>query len=136
MPRWVALAACPPVLSSRFSRERTGGKPPVPPRADERPQNPRPILLSAPVVTWPSVTLKRPGYFFAHSLLACGQYCRLLPSTAAPVGMRAAGEADCRNDAPGQVRSCTQTNMPNFCAAAASSSESVCPLHVLRATPL
>src|SRR5580704_14743362 len=99
-------------------------------------QNPRPILFNTPVATWPSVTLKSPGYFFAQSLLAWGQYWRLFPSTAATVGMRAASEADCRNEAPGHVRSCTQRNILNFCAAAASSNESVCPLHVLSATPL
>src|SRR5271169_2755726 len=86
-------------------------------------QNPRPTLFSTPVVTVPSATLNRPGYFLAHGLLAAGQYCRPFPSTAATVGILAASDADCKNDAPGQVRSCTQRNMPNFWAAAASSSE-------------
>ena len=38
-------------------------------------------------MTMPSVTLKSEGYFFAHGLLAAGQYCRAFPSTAAVVGI-------------------------------------------------
>ena len=44
--------------------------------------------------------------------------------------------AEWMSDAPGHVRSCTHRNMPNFWAAAAISSDCVCPLHALSATPV
>ena len=64
-----------------------------------------------------------------------GSTAAALPSMAAIVGMRAARVAECRNDRPGQVRSWTHKNMPNFCAAAPINSASLCPLHAFKATP-
>ena len=76
----------------------------------------------------PSAILNMDGNRTSQPSLAAGQYCRALPSMAAAVGIRAASVAEWRNDAPGQVRSCTQRNMRNFCAAAPIRRAPLCPL--------
>ena len=52
--------------------------------------------------------------FSAQRRFPDGQYWRALPSMAATPWMQAARLAECRNEAPGQVRSWTQRNMPYF----------------------
>src|SRR5207253_843375 len=61
---------------------------------------------------------------------------RASASIAATPGTCAASPAECTRDAPGHVRSCTQRNILYFCAAAAISSDWLCPLQALSAMPL
>lgn len=67
--------------------------------------NPRPDPARRLVSIFPPLTVKTAGSFFAHFVLADGQYCRAFPSMAATPGIRAARLTECRNEAPGQVRS-------------------------------
>ena len=77
------------------------------PAATEMParQYPRPGPSSTAVPTVPSRMSNISGKRSLHPRFPAGQYCRPFPSIAATVGMRAATEAECRNDAPGHVRS-------------------------------
>src|SRR5581483_4576286 len=90
---------------------------------------PSPVSVSVAIV--PSVMRKIPGKRPSHGLFPAGMYCREFDSMAATPGTWAARLADWISDAPGQVRSCTHRNMPNFCAAAARIRDWLCPLHAL-----
>ena len=92
--------------------------------------------MSWPVFISPSWMVKSPGKRDSQAAFAAGTNWRALASIPAFFGTRAAMPAEWISDAPGQVRSCTQTNIPYFCAAAASRTACVCPLHAFNATPV
>ena len=58
--------------------------------------------------------LEQAGIFLRPRFAGRGAILPGVPLDGGRVGICAASEADCRKEAPGQVRSCTQRNMPNF----------------------
>ena len=84
----------------------------------------------------PVADLEDAGEALLPGLFAAGTYWRALASMPATAGTCAAIPAEWISEAPGQVRSCTQRNIPYFCAAAAISIAWLWPLHAFSATPV